>query len=269
MAMFEILGNDGLRPHEADRLLRAVAGEGRAWAGDGAALDDGQRARLAELLARRRAGEPLQYLEGTAAFGPIEVNVDRRALIPRPETEQLWERVMARLPSGAGTVADVGTGCGCLALAVKHRRPDLRVVAVDIEPGVLALARRNARLLGLEIDFFLGDLFAPLDARLRGAVDVMVSNPPYIAESDWEGLPAEVRDFEPKVALVGGEDGLLFYRRLAAEAGPWLAPDGTLLAEIGETQGEEIASIFRASGWEAEISQDLTDRDRFLTARPG
>ena len=265
MSMLEALGHDGLLRHEADRLLRVVAGEGRA----GGALDDGQRARLGELLARRRAGEPLQYLEGTAAFGPVEVMVDGRALIPRPETEQLWERVMARLPDGAGTVADVGTGCGCLALAVKHRRPDLRVVAVDIQPEALDLARHNARLLGLEIEFFLGDLFTPLDARLRGAVDVIVSNPPYVAESEWEGLPAEVRDFEPKVALAGGEDGLLFYRRLAAEAGPWLAPDGMLMAEIGETQGAEIISIFEATGWEAEISQDLADRDRFLTARPG
>ena len=266
--MFEQAGEGGRIPrHERERLLSAVAGEGRAWGAGGPVLDDGQRARLGELLARRRAGEPLQYLEGTAAFGPIEVMVDGRALIPRPETEQLWERVMARLPAGAGTVADMGTGCGCLALAVKHRRPDMRVVAVDIQPEALDLARHNADRLGLEIEFFLGDLLSPLDVRLRGAVDVIVSNPPYVAESEWEGLPAEVRDFEPKVALAGGEDGLLFYRRLAAEAGPWLAPDGMLMAEIGETQGAEIISIFEATGWEADISQDLTDRDRFLTAR--
>lgn len=253
--------NMGLPGYEAERLRRVAAG-------GGAELDAGGRARFAELCRRRRAGEPLQYLEGTAAFGPIEVLVDGRVLIPRPETEQLWERVMALAPSGPGTVADVGTGSGCLALAVKHRRPDLRVVAVDIDPGALGLARRNAHRLGLETEFALGDLLAPLDPGLRGEVDVIASNPPYIAESEWAGLPAEVRDYEPRIALAGGEDGLLFHRRLAREARPWLAPGGVLMAEIGETQGADVAALFAAAGWEAEIAPDLTGRDRFLTARP-
>lgn len=253
----------GIPRHEVERLRRAVAG------GRGAELDEAARARVEELCRRRRAGEPLQYLEGTAAFGPIEVVVDKRVLIPRPETEQLWEQVMARAPAGAGTVVDVGTGSGCLALAIKHWRPDLRVAATDIEPEALSLARHNALRLGLEVELALGDLLSPLDPGLRGAVDMIVANPPYIAESEWAGLPAEVRDYEPKIALAGGEDGLLFYRRLAREARPWLAPGGVLMAEIGETQGAAIVGIFAAAGWEAEIAQDLTGRDRFLTARRG
>ncbi len=261
---------DALPGHEVERLRRAAAGGRRGAATLGAAdLDEEGRARLEELCRRRRAGEPLQYLEGTAAFGPIEVLVDERVLIPRPETEQLWERAMARAPSGTGTVVDVGTGSGCLALAVKHRRPDLRVVATEIDPEALALARHNAHRLGLEAEFALGDLLSPLDPGLRGAVDMIVANPPYIAESEWAGLPAEVREYEPKIALSGGEDGLLFYRRLAREARPWLTPGGVLMAEIGETQGATIASIFAAAGWEAEIAQDLTGRDRFLTAGRG
>ena len=254
-------GEDGIPGYEAERLRRAVAG------GRGTELGEGGRARLEELCRRRRAGEPLQYLEGTAAFGPIEVAVDERVLIPRPETEQLWERAMNRAPAGAGAVVDVGTGSGCLALAVKHRRPDLRVVAVDIDSEALDLAGHNALRLGLEVEFALGDLLSPLDPGLRGAVDMIMTNPPYVAESEWAGLPAEVRDYEPKIALAGGEDGLLFYRRLAREARPWLAPGGVLMAEIGETRGAAIVAIFTAAGWEAEIAQDLTGRDRFLTAR--
>ena len=255
----------GIPGHEAERLLRAVTGLPRAAAGR-AELDQAQRELFSELCERRRAGAPLQYLEGTAAFGPIEVRVDPRVFIPRPETEQLWERAVGMLPARPCTVVDLGAGSGCLALAVKHERPDVRVVASDISAAALEVARANAARLGLEVEFRLGDGLAALDPALRGGVDMILTNPPYIAESEWAHLPPEVRDHEPKTALVMG-DGLDMYRRLAAEAGPWLSPGGVLAAEIGESQGREAAALFTAAGWGAAVDRDLAGRDRFLTAR--
>lgn len=257
----------GIPGHEAARLWQAATGVSRsAWTAGGVEPNRRQRELFGELCERRRAGEPLQYIEGTAAFGPIEVRVDPRVFIPRPETEQLWERAMGMLPARPCTVVDLGAGSGCLALAVKNGRPDIRVAAADISAGALEVARLNAARLGLEVEFCRGDRLAALDPALRGGVYMILTNPPYIAESDWEGLPSEVRDHEPKTALVMG-DGLDMYRYLAAEAAPWLAPDGVLAAEIGEGQGREIERLFADAGWEAAVDRDLAGRDRFLTAR--
>ena len=263
-----LLAGSRLPAHEVERLLRAVTGASRTALLGGMAVGRDQKVRFRRLTVRRLAGEPLQYLEGTAAFGPIEVRVDPRVLIPRPETEQLWDLAMGMLPAGPCTVVDLGTGSGCLALAVKHRRPDVRVAAADISAAALEVACLNARRLGLEVDLCHGDGLAALDPALRGRVEMILTNPPYIAESEWEELPSEVRDHEPRSALVMG-DGLDMYRRLAAEAAHWLSPDGVLAAEIGEAQGEAVISIFAKAGWESEISQDLSGRDRFLTARSG
>ena len=252
--------------HEAERLLRVVTGATRTALVSGMAVDDARISRFRRMVSRRLAGEPLQYLEGTVQFGPIEMEVDRRVLIPRPETEQLWERTMALLPEKPCTVVDIGTGSGCLALAIKHERPDIRVVATDISSEALELARSNAGRLSLDVDFREGDGLAALDPSIMASVTVIVTNPPYVAEADWPGLPTDVRDHEPKSALVMG-DGLDMYRRLAPEASRWLAPSGVLVAEIGERQGEEVTRLFRASGWAATVERDWTGRDRFLVAR--
>ena len=220
-----------------------------------------------QLVGRRLAGEPLQYLEGTVQFGPVELEVDSRVLIPRPETEQLWERAVALLPRRPCTVVDIGTGSGCLALAVKHVRPDIHVVASDISLDALEVARSNARRLKLDVDFRHGDGLAALHPSIRGSVRLIVTNPPYVAEADWGDLPPDVRDHEPKVALVMG-DGLDMYRRLVSEASPWLEAAGVLIAEIGESHGGEVTRLFRSNGWEAEGGARLDGRDRFLVARP-
>ena len=142
-------------------------------------------------------------------------------LIPRPETEQLWERAMGLLFDGPCLVVDMGTGSGCLALAIKHRRPDVRVVATDISADALEVARHNAELLRLDVEYREGDRLSALDPSLRGHIGMIVTNPPYVSESDWQDLPADVRDHEPKVALALG-DGVDMYRYLASEAAPWL-----------------------------------------------
>lgn len=262
-----LIGRSELPRHEAERLLRTVTGETRAALLGGLELDDRRVSRFEELELRRAGGEPLQYLEGTVSFGLIEVAVDSRVLIPRPETEQLWERAIALLPEGPGVVVDLGTGSGCIALAVKHRCPDLQVIATDISDEALSLARKNAEALALDVKFRRGDLFDALDPELQGRVDLIVTNPPYVTADEWDRLATEIRDFEPRQALVAAEEGLAFYRRMAERSGEWLRPGGVVIAEIGETQGEAVSALFGQRGWEASIDQDLNQRDRFVTAR--
>lgn len=247
----------------------AATGRSRAQLLADPRLDPAEQDRLDALVARRRAGEPLQYLEGRLPFGPIEVQVDRRALIPRPETEQLWEAAVAALgQAGPGTpLVDLGTGCGVLALALKHAFPAAPVYATDLSPGALALAGENATALGLEVAFLLGDLFTPLPDRLRGRVELIVANPPYLSEAEWEGLPDEIRVHEPREALVAGPTGTEVLARIAEEGFWWLATGGRLLCEIGETQGEAALEMFGA--YAREVRPDLAGRPRFLVARKG
>jgi release factor glutamine methyltransferase len=232
-------------------------------------LDPAEQARVEGLVARRQAGEPLQYLEGRVPFGPIEVRVDRRALIPRPETEQLWEQAAAALgEAGPGTpIVDLGTGSGVLALALKHTFPAAPVYATDLSAEALDLARENAAANGLEVAFLLGDLFAPLPPGLRGRVELVVANPPYLSEAEWGQLPAEIRLHEPREALVAGPRGTEVLARIADEARWWLGIGGWVLCEIGETQSEEVLGLF--DGYEREVRPDLAGRPRFLVARKG
>ena len=228
-----------------------------------------EQARLDHLLRRRLAGEPLQYLEGRIPFGPVELQVDGRALIPRPETEQLWELAVALLgAAGPGTpLVDVGTGSGALALALKHAFPSAPVYATDLSPAALSLARENGVGAGLEVTFLEGDLLEPLPAALRGRVEMIVSNPPYVSAAEWEALPGEIRLHEPREALVAGPEGTEVLARLAAEAYWWLGVGGWLICEIGETQGEAVLELFGA--YERDVRVDLAGRPRFLVARKG
>ncbi len=258
----------GLPSHEIERLTAAVAGRSRRVL-DSGDLTSEQQAVLGALISRREAGEPLQYLEGTAAFGPIEVAVDGRALIPRPETEGLWELAVAALgETGPGTtIVDLGTGSGVLALALKHALPDAQVYGVDDSEAALALAASNADCLGLDVEFLCGDLFDALPQRLMGRLDLVVSNPPYVAEGEWRGLPPDVRDHEPRHALVAGPVGTEVLERIAEDAYRWLGVGGYLLCEIGETQGPAMELAFGA--FDRAIRRDLAGRDRYVVARKG
>jgi release factor glutamine methyltransferase len=257
-----------LPSHEIERLTAAVTGRYQRIL-DSGDLTSEQQAVLAALVARREAGEPLQYLEGTAAFGPIEVAVDGRALIPRPETEGLWELAVAAVgEAGPGTtVVDLGTGTGVLALALKHALPEAQVYGVDDSEEALALAVSNAHRLGLDVEFLQGDLFEALPQRLMGRLDLVVSNPPYVAEGEWGGLPTDVRDHEPRHALVAGAVGTEVLERIAEDGYWWLGAGGYLLCEIGETQGPAMELAFGA--FDRGIRRDLTGRDRYVVARKG
>ncbi|MCJ7725381.1 MAG: peptide chain release factor N(5)-glutamine methyltransferase [Acidimicrobiia bacterium] len=254
-----------LPAHEIDRLARAVAGHTHREREP----TPSQMVLFDALVARRLAGEPLQYLEGTAAFGPIEVAVDGRALIPRPETEGLWELAVAALEdAGPGTtIVDLGTGSGVLALVLKHTFPASRVIGVDDREDTLALAKENADRLGLEVEFLCGDLFDALPANLMGRLDLVVSNPPYVAAGEWADLPVDVRDHEPRHALVAGPVGTEALERIADDGYWWLGVGGYLLCEIGETQGPAVEVAFGA--FDRHIRRDLAGRDRYVVARKG
>ncbi|MGH8912252.1 MAG: peptide chain release factor N(5)-glutamine methyltransferase, partial [Acidimicrobiia bacterium] len=217
-----------------------------------------------ELAGRRLAGEPLQYLEGTAAFADFEVVVDERVLIPRPETEGLFE-LAAESVTDPRRVVDLGTGSGVLAIALARRFPLAAVHGVDRLPGAIDVARQNAARLAATVRFHLGDLFSPLAPELRGTVGLIVSNPPYVAAHEWGGLPADVRH-EPREALVAGPEGTEVLERIAAEVGDWLGPNGVVVCEIGETQARAVSAMFEPLG-PVRVVDDLAGRPRYVLAR--
>lgn len=227
-------------------------------------------ARFRDLVARRRSGEPLQYVLGHWAFRRLDLLVDRRVLIPRPETEWVVEQALRRLPDGDVTVLDLGTGSGAIALAVASERwPSARVVATDASADALAVARANLAGLGraaTRVELHHGDWWDGVPPELRGELDLVVSNPPYVAPTDE--LPGEVADWEPVDALVPGPTGLEALEVIVAGAASWLRPGGWLVCEIGDTQGQAVRRLATASGLvDVDVLPDLAGRDRVLTAR--
>jgi len=199
------------------------------------------------LIERRVGREPLQYLIGTQEFCGLEFAVNAAVLIPRPETELLVEYVAQRIPSEQqATIVDVCTGSGCIAVAIARLRPRARVIATDLSNPSLDVARQNATRHAVceRITWLEGDLLGPLAGQdLEGRLDVIVSNPPYIAEADWATLQPEVRLFEPRGALVAGPQGTELHERLLQEAGRYLAPGGAMIMEIGAGQARLIRRI--------------------------
>ncbi|MBM4125163.1 MAG: peptide chain release factor N(5)-glutamine methyltransferase [Nitrospira sp.] len=208
--------------------------------------------RVTALFARRASREPLQYILGTQEFCGMEFTVGPEVLIPRPETEQVVEAVVRqRFAGSAPGIVDIGTGSGCIAVALARALPTAVVYATDRSAGALQMARANAARQGVEdrIRFFAGDLFEPLRGLgLEGRLEAIVSNPPYIPEGDVAGLQPEVRSFEPRLALAGGIDGLDVFRRLIAEAPEFLLPQGTLTLEVGQGQADAVAQLAEAQG---------------------
>lgn len=199
------------------------------------------------LIERRVGREPLQYILGIQEFCGLEFDVNAAVLIPRPETELLVEYVAKRIPADRqATIVDVCTGSGCIAVLIARLRPRARVIATDLSNPSLDVARQNAtrHAVGERITWLEGDLLGPLAKQeLEGRIDVIVSNPPYIAEADWMTLQPEVRLFEPRGALVAGPQGTELHERLLQEAGRYLAPGGALIMEIGAGQARAMRRI--------------------------
>jgi release factor glutamine methyltransferase len=232
--------------------------------------DEGLDTRTARLFGRalcqRCHGVPLQYLTGEQQFLDLVLGVAPGVFVPRPETEVLVERALESLDgTDEPVVIDVGAGTGAVALAIKRNRPQARVVATDLSEEAVAVARANASRHGLEVEVAHGDLFAPVPGELRGRVDLVVSNPPYVTLAEYEDLPAEVRA-EPYEALVGGTD---VHRRLAEESPAWLRPGGWLVMEIGAEQGDEIRRLLEEAFARVEVLPDLAGRDRVARGRLG
>lgn len=222
----------------------------------------GPEAPLETLIERRQQGEPLQYIEGTAAFGPLNLVVDERVLVPRPETEGLFE-IASRMVRNPSVIVDLCTGSGALALAFKREFPGASVFGIDISEEAVDVAFTNRHNTGLDIYLAVGDLFDPLPAALLGEVDLIVANPPYVAESEFSALPIDVQR-EPKIALVSGPTGLEVIQRIGAQAGEWLRPGGVIVCEIGETQGVPASMSF--ADLPAVVRQDNAGRDRYVVA---
>ena len=253
---------------DAELLLARVLGRDRVslYTHFDQPLGKEELAGYRELIRRRLAGEPVAYLVGRKEFWSLSFAVDERVLIPRPETEHLVEAVLAALKGRVGPrVADIGTGSGAVAVALAHDRPDAEVIAVDLSPAALEVARHNAAAHDVEVEFLEGDLVAPLAA--RGPFFAIASNPPYIREDEMAGLPAEVRR-EPRSALVAGPDGLALLRRLVEGALPLLQPDGLLALEVGSGQAEAVVGLMRAGGYAGiERHKDLGGIERVVVGR--
>ncbi len=247
-----LLRESGLPRLEAELLLCSILGSERIWLiAHAEEAIDSSRARSANArFARRRAGEPVSYITGLREFYGLALRVTPEVLIPRPETELLVALALERFPIGVSARAlELGTGSGAIAIALASERPGLEVVATDVSGTALAVARRNARDHGAEIEFVLSDWF---DALGPEPFDLIVSNPPYVASGDVHLERGDVR-FEPRLALVGGEDGLACIRAIAAHAHVRLRPGGWLLVEHGYDQGDRCVELLRAQGY-AEVA---------------
>jgi release factor glutamine methyltransferase len=246
-------------------------------------LADAELAQIRELVIRRGRREPLQHIVGSTSFCGLEIAVNRHVLIPRPETEILAELGWQFLNGRAGNplpaerraedctpylALDFGTGSGCLAIALAVKCPPAQITALEVSAEALALARQNAdhHHLADRIQFLQGDGFAALPEKMQ--FDLIISNPPYIPTAEIATLQPEVRDYDPRVALDGGPDGLDHFRRLAAEAGAFLKPDGRLMLEFGDGQAGSLRPIFEPQKWIVEaVKEDYSQRARVLIAR--
>ncbi len=221
-------------------------------------LTSDEARRFRDHATRRRGREPVAYITGRQGFRWLELQVDRRVLVPRPETEHLVEAALGLPPEAR--VVDVGTGSGAVALALKSERPDLRIVATDVSADALDVARANAMRLGLEVEFRHGDLLASV----AGPVDAVVSNPPYVREG--ERLPPDVAAHEPPVALFAAGDGLDVVRRLGPAAAG--AGAGFLAMEVGEGQAAAAVELVRGGGFPTvEVVADYAGIDRVVVGR--
>ncbi len=251
---------------EAEILVSHLAGIPRSLLSRDAGREAGDlEAKLRSLLRRRFSGEPLQYLLGAWDFYGREFLLTRDTFIPRPETEGLVDGIIGawrKENRGEGRMLDVGTGCGAIAVTLAAELPRVEVLAVDVSGGGLFVARRNAwaQNVGKRVRFLRAEGYSALKRGDR--FDVVVSNPPYVSETEWNSLPWEIRGFEPAEAIVAGPDGMAVIRPLVADAWEYLKPGGALWLEIGESQGDAVRRLPCGPLSFVGIETDLAGRNR-------
>jgi release factor glutamine methyltransferase len=253
----------GVNPRDVDLLLSDLLGRPLSWllAHGEEAVEAGP---LEALLARRYGGEPLQYIRRCAEFYSREFYIDDRVLIPRPETELLVEAALEHAPRG-GSVIDIGSGSGCIAITIERERPDLRVVSVDRSVDALAVAAVNRTRLQSRVMLAASDLLSAV----RGTFDVIVSNPPYVPLGEYEELAVEVRIHEPRIALTPGPSGLEIIDRIFDEARLHLGPRGFLILEVGYGQEAQLRALARAKGFTVDaFLPDLAGIPRVVVSSP-
>lgn len=228
-------------------------------------MEEEELRQIRALLKRASLGEPVEYILGQHSFYNCQLNLNPHVLIPRPETEILADQICSLLKKETlegKTAWDLCTGSGCLGIAIKKRFPQLHVVLADISKNALAVASENAKRNGMEVEVLEGDLLAPFSGR---KADLIFCNPPYISLNEYFNLDPSVRDFEPKGALVGGEDGLDFYRRLNKELPRHLERGAKLFLEIGALQAEPLLSLFSEPHWKnVRVERDWAGHNRFF-----
>lgn len=244
---------------DAEVLLAAAMGVERAalYAAPEEKIEPQAAREFAAMVRRRVRREPVAYILGRASFRQLELAVDSSVLIPRPETELLVELAQDRQ-----RVLDVGTGCGAIALAIANEREGARVTGIDNSPEAIEVARSNAGRTGLEVEFLIADLI------VGGPYELIVSNPPYVREGEWESLQPEITLYEPREALVAGPDGLDVVRDLVPAAAEVLVRGGRLAIEVGQGQARTVESLFERSGFtQVEAIRDLAGIPRVVTGR--
>jgi release factor glutamine methyltransferase len=256
---------------EAKVLLLLATGmsEAEFLASPGMPLSKGKERRFLRLIERRLSGVPLAYITGKKEFWSQTFKVGPGVFIPRPETELIVEKVLELGEGGEETIADIGTGSGNIAVALAKELPRAHIIATDLSAKALKIAQFNAKMSQVEnITFVAGNLFAPLiRLNLEQKCDFIVSNPPYVAAGDWEGLAGEVRNCEPRRALVAGKGGLEFIRRLVNGAPAYLKPGGYLVFEIGEGQADAALALFDDRWVNPQAAVDLRGIPRVAIAR--
>lgn len=228
-------------------------------------LDEKELERCRSLLKRRALGEPIQYIRGKVDFFNCTIELSRDVLIPRQETEILVDQIatcLAKEELAGKLLVDLCCGSGCIGIALKRRFPDLEVVMSDLSPEAITVAKANAALNAVEVNIVVGDFLEPLAGK---RIDYLVCNPPYVAEEEFDQLEIEVRNFEPKMALIGEDRGLAFYKRLAKELPAVMSARGKVWLEMGHEQGKEVLDIFKdCPAKKMEVLQDWSGHDRFF-----
>lgn len=246
---------------EAEWLVALALHEKRSESHSQKELSKKQKRRIEKFLKQRKKHKPLAYILKSAEFFGFDFYVNKNVLIPRPETEELVDLIQKQINQNT-KVLDIGTGSGAIAISLQ-KLTNAKVVAVDVSKKAISVAKKNAKNLDAKVNFVCSDLFENLQGQV---FDVIVSNPPYVSESEFVNLEKDVRDFEPKLALVAEKDGMMIYEKIIKEAPKHLQKGGKIFFEIGHTQAEKIKKLLEKDFENITIKKDLEGKDRMVFA---